>query len=837
VTERASSLVTIFFTDLVGSNELLVRAGEEEAQRVFRAHHDLLAEAAAAHRGEEVKWLGDGLVVAFASAADAVECAIAMQQAVQQPIHSQRLAVRVGLNAGEALRQEADYFRQPVVVARRLCDRAEAGQILCTDLVARPLARRFAFVGLGALQLQGVPDPVAAYEVRSGRPGLPSEVPLVGREAELRRLLERWTAAAASRGGLVLLAGEAGIGKTRLAEELAERAAREGAGVFWGHCFEGEWVPPYAPFAEALEALASKADAEELQVDLGAGGPALAQLVPALRKVLPGLPDAVPLQSDEERFRLLDGVAQLLLARSARTPMLLGLDDLHWADRGTVAMIRHLARFAPRHRLLVVGTYRDVEIDRSHPLAQAFGALHQETDYELIELKGLPTPAVGELLASLAEHEVPEEVAAAIASETYGNPFFVLELVRHLVEEGKLYRGPDGRWTSDRPVWELDIPRSVREVIAHRLARLSDEANRLLSAACAFEGPFRFEVVASLAGVPEDSALQAVDEALAAQVLESAEGPDVYAFTHEPIRQTVYGELSPSRQARLHRRVAEALEAAYPQSTPAQAGEIAAQYQRSAGLPGAERGVEFAVVAATHAETTGAHDDAARFLRTALELLPEGDDRRARLLGRLGISLAWAATVDEAVEAASEAGAAIAAAEGEEAAADYFSEAITSCLENLDRLAAVDATGLLDAPPRPELDELTSQAAKRLGTPVALMTLVDNHRQFFASRYGLQRELAEQVTPLEYSYCKFVAALDEPFRVNNSLTHVLVRDNPIATIARSYLGVPLRSRDGHAIGSLCVLDTSPREWGPEDRRVLEELAEQAMALADRPQGG
>src|SRR5688572_2976904 len=163
-----SGLVTILFTDLVASTELLARAGDEDAQRIFRAHRQLLTDAVAAHGGHEVKWLGDGLMVAFPSAADAIGCAVDMQRASRRLVEGERLTVRVGLNAGEALRDVDDYFGTPVVVARRLCDRAEGGQILCTETVAGLLAGRagFGFTGLGKLGLKGVPEPVAACEVR-----------------------------------------------------------------------------------------------------------------------------------------------------------------------------------------------------------------------------------------------------------------------------------------------------------------------------------------------------------------------------------------------------------------------------------------------------------------------------------------------------------------------------------------------------------------------------------------------------------------------------------------------------------------------------------------------
>ncbi len=674
-------MVTILFTDLVGSTELLARAGDEDAQRIFRAHHDLLAEAASAHCGEEVKWLGDGLMVAFASAADAVRCAIAMQHAGRRPVRGEHLAIRVGLNAGETLKEAADYFGLPVVVARRLCDWADAGQIVCTDVVAGLLMGRpdFAFSDLGKVDLKGVPQPISAFAVHFGPEGgavVPSRLPFVGRQAELDRLRQRWSEAAAGRGGLVLVAGEPGIGKTRLVEELAEGAREQGAEVLWGHCYEGEWMPPYSAFAEMLETLALVAEADELQVDLGTGGPPLAQLEPSLRKALPGLPEPVALQPQEERFRLLDSLTRLIVARAGRAPLLVCLDDLHWADQGTIDALRHLARQAAGHTFLVVGTYRDAETGRDHPLSVVLGALRRETEYERIRLEGLPAEAVGILLEALAEHDVSRAMATTIATETAGNPFFISEVLRHLVDEGRIQRGPDGRWTSDVPVDELGIPEGVREVVERRLARLSPVANRLLGTACAFEGPFRLDVVAGAAGLAEDAALDAIDEALAAQLLDPAGASDSYAFAHALIRHTLYAGLSPSRQVRLHRQVAEALEGAAGATTDAaSSGEIAAQYHRSRALGRSERGVEAALAAATHAEATGGQAEAANFLRMGLDLMADDDPRRPRLLARRGMALIWSLSVDQGAEVAGRAGEAIAATEGPEAAAEYLAGA------------------------------------------------------------------------------------------------------------------------------------------------------------------
>jgi tetratricopeptide (TPR) repeat protein len=287
---------------------------------------------------------------------------------------------------------------------------------------------------------------------------------------------------------------------------------------------------------------------------------------------------------------------------------------------------------------------------------------------------------VGELLGAVAEQDIQDAVVADFTEETEGNPFFLQEALRHLIEEGKLYRGPDGRWTADRRIRDLGIPEGVRAVIGRRLSRLPEAAHRLLAVGATFDGPFRFEVAREVAELDETEALDALDAALAAQLVRPGGDTETCTFTHALIRHTIYADLSPPRRARLHRRVAETLMTTHgAQPSPAQAGEIASQYHRSADLPGAERGVEPALAAAAHAEATGAHDEAAAFLRMALGLLPAGDPRRPALLGRLGVTLAWARAFDEAVEVVTEAGQALAEAEGHREAARYLAEATLIC--------------------------------------------------------------------------------------------------------------------------------------------------------------
>ena len=677
--EAAAAPVAILFTVLINSAELLEQAGDESAQHILQAHRKLLGEAVAANGGHEVKWMGDGLMVAFPSAANAVRCAVMMQQSARRPVAGERLDIRVGLNMGEALRDEADYFGTPVVVAKRLCDKAEGRQILCSRLVAGLLAGRLAFTfrDFGELELKGIPDPVATSEVvyEVDQPAaLLSHPPFVGRKDELAKLDDVLQRAKAGQGGLLMLVGEPGIGKSRMVEEFTETARNQGVAVILGGCHEGEGAASYAPFAEAIEEYSRAADPEELRDDLANGLGPIARLVPGLRERLPDIPEPASLQPDEERFRLLDAVAQFLIAVSARAPLVLVLDDLHWAGKDTIAMLRHVARFVSSNRILLLGTYRDVELDRQHPLAAALGPLRQETTFERIVLKGLEAKDVGEFLATISEQDAPEALVATISSETNGNPFFMREVLLNLVEAGA-YEG-DGRWSSDAGrIEELGIPESLREAIGRRLSRLSTDANRLVAAASAFNGVFRFDLAASVASLEEMHALDAVDEALTAQLLRPGGEPETYYFTHALIRQTLYTEQSPSRQVRLHRRIAEGMEEIYGGAAMEHAADLAYQYHRSAAIPGAERGVVYALTAAERSEGAYAYDEAATFLRMALELLPEDDAQRPRLLGRVAQAVAWTLDYDEALTVASEAGESIAASEGADEAADYLAQA------------------------------------------------------------------------------------------------------------------------------------------------------------------
>jgi class 3 adenylate cyclase/tetratricopeptide (TPR) repeat protein len=674
-----SETVTFLFTDLTQSTEHLQRAGDETGQRLFGTHHKQMTQAVMANGGEELEWLGDGILAAFSSAGDAVRCGISVQQTARRPSAQTRFDIRVGIHAGEALRRDGGYFGTPVVTARRLCDRAEPGQILCSRVITQLLAGRtaFSFRDLGEMALKGLGAPVAVSEVvyeRNDAAALLNRTPFVGRSGPLERLSAQLEAASNGHGMIAMLLGEPGVGKSRLLEEFADLARQRDATVLRGACYDGEWQPPYGPFAEIILEFARKAESAELKL-FGGSGPTLARIAPGLRTHLGDIPEPVALDKDEERFRLFDAVAQLLIEISARHPLVLMLDDLHWADRGTVAMLAHVAHFVPRNQMLLIGAYRDAEVDRKHPMTGAMAAIRRLPGFESLALKGLSGEEVAGLLEIIGDQLPPTGMVKTLTAETGGNPLFIREVLLHLREEGKILT--DGSaWGSHAALAEADIPEGVREIIKQRLLRLSKEANRMLTVGAAFNGAFSFEVAAAVAELDEQTALAALDEALEAKLLRPGANPDSFDFTHAMIRHTLYSELNPARRTRQHRRIAEQMERAWGEHAAEHAAEVAYQFWRGASESGAGRGADYALAAADNAESAYAHDEVASFLRIALEMLPATDPRRPRLMARLGLALVLTSSEDEeAPKVAREAGELIAASESPEAAAEYLARA------------------------------------------------------------------------------------------------------------------------------------------------------------------
>ena len=656
--------VTLLFTDLVGSTELLERIGDDEAERLRRAHFGLLRDVVAARSGHEVKSLGDGLMVAFGSAVGAVGCAVAMQRAVLRHNRRQpglRLGVRIGLHVGDPIRDEDDYFGTPVVIARRLCDAAKGAQILTSDLVRGIVGSRggHRFRPLGDVALKGLATPVAACEVvwdapRASPVPLPpalagdNDEPLAGRGEELAALSDHFSRARAGARETVLMCGEPGVGKTRLTTELGRRAHADGAIVLYGRC-DAEPLTPHQPFVEALQHYVDAAPIEDLAGQVAAAGGELRRIVPELERRLPRAPQPVGGDPEGERFRLFEAVATLLVEASATAPLLLILDDLHWADNASLLLLRHVARDSRAASLLVLCSYRQTEVPSSHPLEEALADLVTERKFARRQLAGVDETGVAAMIAPHMGERDPIIPARRLHAHTGGNPFFVGEVLRSLAD-----RDPEEIERALRSD-EFELPEGVRQVIEQRVARLGDEVRRALSIAAVVGPRFDLRVLERVSGQPLDELLEALERAMGARLVE--ESPDVvgrFVFAHALIRDTLYRGLGAARRARLHQLIGEALEAPAAGAPRTPLADLAYHFSNAADAQ-SSKAVRYNLLAAEHAVRQLAYEQAAlHYERTlaAVRLRPEVDARQhAELLVALGNARSRAGERERAREA------------------------------------------------------------------------------------------------------------------------------------------------------------------------------------------
>jgi class 3 adenylate cyclase/tetratricopeptide (TPR) repeat protein len=659
--------VTLLFTDLVDSTELLARLGEDEMQAVRRRHFLLLNDEVATHHGEVVKSLGDGIMAAFDGAGDAVACAIAIQRAVarNQRRGTAPLAVRIGVSAGEPMEEDGDYHGIPVVEAARLCAAARGGQILISEVVRLLVGSRgeFGSSSIGALELKGLPAPVMTAEVTWEEPaGAGSLLPLpgqlstrgqlafAGRQGERALLASQWQAAEAGERRIVLIAGEPGIGKTRLAAELAAPVHAGGGLVLAGRCDEDVGVP-YAPFGEALRPWVEHAPSDLLHAHVRRCGGDLSRLVPELARRVPDLPEPRAADSETERWRLFEATVSLLADASITVaPLVLVLDDLHWAGKPALLLLRHLVRSTESMALLVLATYRDTDLARAHPLSGMLADLRNAPGVERLALRGLDADGVGALVATAARTELGESgrtLAAAIARETEGNPFFVQEVLRHLGESGVVPRDAQGRWSLDVRVERLAIPEGIREVVGRRLSRLSETANQALAAAAVIGRDFDLAVLEALGGATGNALLDALDEARRARLLvEETNRSGRYSFTHAMVRQTLLEELGTTRRVRLHLQIGEVIERIAAGHPELHLSALAHHFSEAAIAGGASRAVQYNRMAGDYALASAAWEEAtAHYERAVSDLeLDSTLDERARSERQcdLFIQIAWA---------------------------------------------------------------------------------------------------------------------------------------------------------------------------------------------------
>jgi predicted ATPase/class 3 adenylate cyclase len=447
----------------------------------------------------------------------------------------------------------------------------------------------------------------------------------VGRESELGELRGALDEALGGRGRLLLLVGEPGVGKTRTAEELATYARVRGAKVYWGRCLEDDAAPPYWPWSRAIRDYVRDADPVALAWEMGSGAGEIARLVPEVVQRVSGVePASLDPEGEQARFRLFDAVAGFLTGASRDRPLVLVLDDLHWADEPSLLLLQFLSRQLGDSGLLVVGTYRDVELGRHHPLAKMLGELSERGTR--ISLRGLSADDVARYIEMTSGSEPPAELVKAVHEQTEGNPFFVSEVVRLLVSEGMLERSGQS--------WELSIPQGVREVIGRRLDRLSPEANEVLRIAAAVGRRFGLEIVERVGGRADTRDL--LQQAVAARLLREIDPPDPYLFSHALVRETLYEEISPPQRVELHRRIGEELEGLYAADPESHLDELARHFLEAAPGGDVAKAIDYATRAGKQAMCDLAYEEAAEDFGRALEVadLQSGLERhdRCRLL-------------------------------------------------------------------------------------------------------------------------------------------------------------------------------------------------------------
>ncbi len=575
--EIASGTYTIMFTDMVDSTRVRVSIGETAADELRRVHDDLLTEAIEAQDGRVVKTAGDGVMAAFRTCHQSIDAAVGIQQAVaryrRRPDALAPIQIRIGLSVGDVSVEDGDLFGTPVVEAARLESLASAGSILCSDLVRLLAGGRTDadFVDRGSVELKGLPDPVHHCEIAwvpddgpSAAVPLPAHLeqrsgwPMVGRAQELGVLESAWKSVRAEppRRRVAMIAGEPGIGKTRLSSEFAQQVADDGGIVLFGRCSEG-FADPYQPFAEALR------PAPVLELLRSADPTDLADLRALLPELGGDRSSAAATPSDADRPRLFRSVLSALDHLAAPAGLVLVLDDLQWAEASTLALLRRVCDDSLESRLVVLGTYRDSEVVRGEALANLLADLRRTEGFDRIKLNGLADTDVLDLARARGATELDDaavELIHSIRHEANGSPLYVTEMFRSLAETGVIELR-EGRWVATAALEDIELPENVRDVIDRRVARLDPDVVDTLTIASVAGQHFDLEVLSAVSRLDGDTILDRLEEAIAARIVTESGGSGTFSFTHALVQRSLYENLSVTRRGRMHDQVREALAA------------------------------------------------------------------------------------------------------------------------------------------------------------------------------------------------------------------------------------------------------------------------------------
>jgi class 3 adenylate cyclase len=660
-------VLTFCLTDIEGSTTLW-NDHPRSMGAVVATTEAMVAEHVEASGGRVIKSRGEGdsTVSVFTHAAAAAGAAMSLHVALTDHAWPDgiELSMRMALHTGRAELREGDYYGPTLNQAARLRGLARGGQIVCSRVTAELMADdslpEILVVELGEVALRGFaqsdtvfalvrpgeappmaltrPTHRAEAETETAGPAadhLPSAVerwpaeglrglPFIGRSEELERLDKAWVLSRAGAGRAVIIGGEPGLGKTRLAFEAARAAHAQGGLVLFGRCEEDLGVP-YQPFVEAIGDYVTNNGPALLRRQAGPRARELGRILPSLAERMGDLQPPTDADAETERYLLMEAVVDLLSSISAETPTVLIIDDLQWAARPTLLLLRHLLHASTTMPLLVVATYRDTEVPPGHLLADALAELRRTDGVERMELKGLDQDEVTRFMTAASGHELgeTERFAHRLCSETGGNPYFLGEILLSLAESGSIQQDESGRWTdsSGGAGDDIVLPETVREVITTRLGRLSPAVADALAVAAVIGQTFTLDV---LEAVPEAGQpgliLDCLEEAAEAD-LTVEETIGVFRFQHALVRHTLYEGVSSTRRTRLHRSVALALEGLLGSPDANGIVELAHHFGLAAPLGLADKALDYARRAGDMARTRLAFDDAAEHYARAVTLL------------------------------------------------------------------------------------------------------------------------------------------------------------------------------------------------------------------------
>lgn len=631
-------LAALLLSDIVGFVSL-TQEDEPLALRLLAEHDALVRPIVAHHDGRVVKTMGDAHLVEFDSALDAVACGIELQKALfdRERTHpGEALRIRIGIHVGDVTHRDGDVYGDTVNLLSRIAPLAEAGGICLTEPVVDQVRQQ---VGYPCRRVDFPPLRHVEFPVTVCRIELPwlveshlARTPWTDRHAELEQLERAIAASLNGQASTVVICGEPGIGKTRLAEEAIRRAGEHGFRVLRGE-FSQALQAPYSAWADGLRQFVLEAPSQLLYRVCGRYATDLAKLVPEVEDRVGAGPPAPSVDPVEGRHRLFEGVAQLVSGLSREVPVLFFLDDLQNADLDSLSLLGHAVRTWKSERLLFVLAFRDTEVDEDSTLRRTLSDLRRSRPVTTLRLGRMGLSDVRQLVGAIpGASAFDDAVLQAVHVRTGGNPFFVEELIRSWREMGAA--GPDKAGPS---VLTVPWPESVRRILRERLLRLPPETVRLLGLASVIGTTFRYDLLRSVAELPEEKLVEALEGAVRSGMLAEVrgeEGPARYAFVERQTPDLLYQDLSQVRARLYHERVAEGLELLYGAGAREHAEEIGHHYLRAHAD---ERAVTYTVWAAERAVDVYARDAAIRQYRTALSLLNGRDPgRSAAILESLG---------------------------------------------------------------------------------------------------------------------------------------------------------------------------------------------------------